>query len=206
MLRQGAPFPSGATHSRAHRPFSSCALAARSIRIPPDVANEVLVSVWNVPAQQLQPLGPGHHLEVPLQARVHLRAVDDRAGLRVVAHLLQRPGRTEHVARELLPLSTKNPAPRGESRLEQRLGDRRQFDKTPAAHRVPRPGWPAQQGSHDAAKLIEPGAPPREHRAQQPRHREHVLAVRDRREDVLFYPLTVEKYSLLVTARTEVPS
>jgi hypothetical protein len=47
------------------------------------------------------------------------------------------------------------------------------------------------QAGGNPAKVTEPGASPREHRVQQPRHGEHVLAVRNRREDVLSYPLTV---------------
>jgi len=49
------------------RPF-----AARPVGVPAHVANEVLVAVRDVAAEQLQPLGPGHELEVALQTRVHL--------------------------------------------------------------------------------------------------------------------------------------
>jgi len=37
----------------------SCPPAARSIRIPPNVANEVLVAIGDLAAQQLEPLGAG---------------------------------------------------------------------------------------------------------------------------------------------------
>ena len=39
----------------------------------------MLVAIGNVFTQQLQPLGAGHYLKVPLQPQVHLRAVDYRA-------------------------------------------------------------------------------------------------------------------------------
>ena len=68
-----------------------------------------------------------------------------------------------------------------------------------------RPAGLRQQLRRHAAKLSQPGAPARKERAQRPRHGEHVLAVRDRREDAHLHPLTVEQHSLLVTARTEVP-
>ena len=46
----------------------------------------------DVAAKELEPLGPGHELELAFQARAHLRAVDDAAGGRVVGHLLERHG------------------------------------------------------------------------------------------------------------------
>jgi len=61
----------------------------------------MLVPIWNVFTEQLQPLGPGHHLKVSLEPQVHLRALDHRAGRRVVAHLLQRHRRADHGAGEL---------------------------------------------------------------------------------------------------------
>lgn len=62
-----------------------------------------------------------------------------------------------------------------------------------------------EQPRCDAAKLAEPGAPARKKRPQQPRHSKHVLAVRDRGDDVFLDPLTVEQHPFLVAARTEVP-
>ena len=61
-----------------------------------------------------------------------------------------------------------------------------------------------EQPRRDAAKLAEPGAVHSEHRPQQPREREHVLAVRNGFEDLLLDPLAVEQYPLLVAARAEV--
>jgi hypothetical protein len=60
----------------------------------------MLMPIGDVFAEQLQPLGAGHHLEVPLEARVHLRAVDDRAGGCVISHLLQGHRRADHIAGE----------------------------------------------------------------------------------------------------------
>ncbi len=77
-------------------------LPARAVRVPPDVAHQVLVAIRDVAQQQLQPLGAGHHLEIPLQAQVHLRAVNDRPRLGVVAHLLKRHWCAQHIACELL--------------------------------------------------------------------------------------------------------
>jgi hypothetical protein len=41
-------------------------------------------------------------------------------------------------------------------------------------------------------------------RSQQPRHSEHVLAVRDRLKNILLDPLAVQQHALLVAARTKV--
>jgi hypothetical protein len=62
-----------------------------------------------------------------------------------------------------------------------------------------------EQASGDAAKLTEPSAMARKERPQQPRHGEHVLAVRDRGEDRFLHPLAVEEHPLLVATRAEVP-
>jgi len=73
------------------------------------MANEVLVpqglpsvvAIRDVPTPHLQPPRPGHHPKIPLQAEVHLRAVDDAAGGRVVAHLRKGHRRAQHVPGEL---------------------------------------------------------------------------------------------------------
>lgn len=62
-----------------------------------------------------------------------------------------------------------------------------------------------EQPGGDAAKLTEPSAMARKQGPQQPRYGEHVLAVRDRGENVFFHPFAVEQHPLLVAARTEVP-
>ena len=214
--------------------------SATAARVPTAVPHELLVAIGDVFAEQLQPLGARHDLEVPLQSQVHLRAVDHRAGRRVVAHLGKRERRAQHVAGELLfgprrhrprrapgcerktrysasracgceapPRSPaprpENPAPRGESRPRAAPRGRRQFDRTPRPrpkdaggasatmhvriiHQVAEgldelderglctghrgPAGLLEQAGGDAAKLAEPGAPPREHRPQQPRHGE----------------------------------
>ena len=87
-----------------------------------------------------QPLGTGRDLEVSLQAQVHLQAVEDGARLGVVAHLLQRHGRPEHGARELLaafgivfcdPHLVMRGKPAAKALGEQRLGNRRQRHEPP---------------------------------------------------------------------------
>ena len=50
-----------------------CPLAACPVRVPADVANEVLVAIGNVLAQRRQPLRTRHHLEVPLRPEMHLK-------------------------------------------------------------------------------------------------------------------------------------
>jgi len=62
-----------------------------------------------------------------------------------------------------------------------------------------------KQSRSDAAQLPQPCALPAEHRAQQLRDGEHVLAVRHRREHLRLDPLGVEQHALLLAARTEVP-
>ena len=62
------------------------AFTARAVGVPADVAHQMLASVRHMFAQQLQPMGTGHHLEVPLQSRVHLRAVNDRAAGSVIGN------------------------------------------------------------------------------------------------------------------------
>ncbi len=47
--------------------------SARAVRVPPDVAHQVLVAIRDVPAQQLQPLGAGHH-ESLARSRLSLSA------------------------------------------------------------------------------------------------------------------------------------
>ena len=106
-------------------------LPARAIGVPADIAHQVLVAVRDVPAQQLQPLRPGHHLEVSLQPEVHLGAIDDGAGGRVVGHLLkghrgaQLPG-DGGVPNEKLQHRAPKPLD------EKRLGHRRQGIREPA--------------------------------------------------------------------------
>lgn len=75
--------------------------AAHAVRVPACVPDEVFVAIGNVAAEELEPLGPGHELEVALEAFVHLRAIDDRAAGRVVGHLLERHRSSQHVAGEL---------------------------------------------------------------------------------------------------------
>jgi hypothetical protein len=41
-----------------------------NVGVPADVAHQMLVPIGDVFAEQFQPLGAGHHLEVPLEARV----------------------------------------------------------------------------------------------------------------------------------------
>ena len=94
-------------------------------RVPIDVAHQVLVpqglpslvpqglspqggsrpsvvAIGNVLAQQRQPLRTRHHLEVPLQPEMHLRALDHRARGGVVGHLLKGHRGTQHGAGEFL--------------------------------------------------------------------------------------------------------
>jgi len=83
-------------------PFPAFARSPRArLEYQPTWRTKVLVAIGNVAAQQLQPLGAGHDLEVALQAQVHVRAVDHRSRLRVIGHLLKRHRRAQHVSGEL---------------------------------------------------------------------------------------------------------
>ena len=62
-----------------------------------------------------------------------------------------------------------------------------------------------EQPRGDATQLPQPRTLPTEHRAQQLRDGEHVLAVRHRCEHVRLDPLAVEQHAFLVAVRTEVP-
>jgi len=59
--------------------------------------------VGDVSGQRRDPVQSRENLEVPLEDRVHLRPVDDRPGLRLVAHLLLGERGPEDVLGERLP-------------------------------------------------------------------------------------------------------
>ncbi len=87
------------------------ALPPDPIRVPTGIAHQLLEAVGNVAAQKFQPLRAGHQLVIALQTLMHVRAIQDHAGVLVpqglssvvVTHLLQGKWRTQHVLRELLP-------------------------------------------------------------------------------------------------------
>jgi hypothetical protein len=61
-----------------------------------------------------------------------------------------------------------------------------------------------EQSGSNAAQLTQPRPMPAEDGAQELRQGEHVLAMRDRLEDILLDPFAVEQHALLVVARAEV--
>ena len=78
-------FNDAAGRSRHRSGDLRLARSATAARVPAHVPDELLVAIGNMLAKQLQPQGTRHRLEVALEPKMHLRAVDhgarSRAGL-----------------------------------------------------------------------------------------------------------------------------